>query len=146
MALPLSYNLRSLRSRWQVTLFSILGIALASLVLVALSAMASGFRSALRATGRSDNAIVLERGMDSELMSDVSIENAAVVAVDPSIARRRDGMPLLSLEIESLISLRRGSDAEEVNVAVRGVTPWPSTSGPAFTSSWAASSLRQQPR
>ncbi len=123
MALPLSYNLHSLRSRWQVTLFSILGIALASLVLVALSAMASGFRSALRATGRTDNAIVLERGMDSELMSDVSLENAAVVAVDPSIARRTDGMPLLSREIESLISLRRDSDAEEVNVAVRGVTP-----------------------
>jgi putative ABC transport system permease protein len=67
-----------------------------------------------------DNAIVVERGMDSELMSDVSIENAAVVAVDPSIARRTDGTPLLSQEIESLISLRRGG--EEVNVAVRGVT------------------------
>jgi putative ABC transport system permease protein len=123
MTLPLAYNLRSLRSRWQVTLFSILGIALASLVLVALGAMASGFRSALRATGRTDNAIVLQRGMDSELMSDVSLENAAVVAVDPSIARRTDGMPLLSREIESLISLPRGSEAEEANVAVRGVTP-----------------------
>jgi hypothetical protein len=40
MALPLSYNLRS---RWQVTLFSVLGTALAALVLVTLSAMASGF-------------------------------------------------------------------------------------------------------
>ena len=123
MALPLSYNLRSLRSRWQVTLFSIAGIALAALVLVALSAMASGFRSALRATGRTDNAIVIERGMSSELMSDVSIEDAAVIAVESQVARRADGTPLLSPEIESLISLERGGEAEDVNVAVRGVTP-----------------------
>jgi putative ABC transport system permease protein len=123
MALPLSYNLRSLRSRWPVTLFAVLGIALAALVLVALGAMASGFRNALRATGRTDNVLVLERGMGSELMSDVSMEDAAVIAVDRQVAQRADGTPLLSREIESLISLRLGAEAEEVNVAVRGVTP-----------------------
>ena len=68
--------------------------------------MASGFRMALRATGRTDNAIVIERGMSSELMSDVSIENAAVIDADPRIARRADGSLLLSREIQSLISLR----------------------------------------
>jgi putative ABC transport system permease protein len=123
MALPLSYNLRSLRSRWQVTLFSLGGIALAALVLVALTAMASGFRTALRATGRTDNAIVLERGMGSELMSDVSIEEAAVIAVDPRIARRPDGGLLLSREIQSLISLHHTGGGDQANVAVRGVTP-----------------------
>ncbi len=123
MALPLSYNLRSLRSRWQVTLFSLGGIALAALVLVALTAMASGFRTALRATGRTDNAIVLERGMGSELMSDVSIEEAAVIAVDPRIARRPDGGPLLSREIQSLISLHHTGEGDQANVVVRGVTP-----------------------
>jgi putative ABC transport system permease protein len=85
--------------------------------------MASGFRTALRATGRTDNAIVLQRGMGSELMSDVSIEEAAVIAVDPRIARRADGTPLLSREIQSLISLRHTRDGEQANVAVRGVTP-----------------------
>jgi putative ABC transport system permease protein len=123
MALPLSYNLRSLGARWQVTLFSVGGIALAALVLVALMAMASGFRTALRATGRTDNAIVLERGMGSELMSNVSIEEAAVIAVDPRIARRADGGPLLSREIQSLVSLRHAGEGDHANVAVRGVTP-----------------------
>ena len=123
MALPLSYNLRSLRSRWQVTLFSVAGIALAALVLVALGAMAGGFRMALRATGRTDNAIVLERGMSSELMSDISIQDAAVIDADPRIARRADGSPLLSREIQSLISLRHAGEAEQGNLVVRGVTP-----------------------
>jgi putative ABC transport system permease protein len=122
MALPLSYNLRSLKARWQVTLFSIVGIALAVMVLVALTAMASGFRIALRATGRTDNAIVIEKGMASELMSDVSIENAAVIVVDPRIARGAAGRPLVSPEIQSLISLPRTNERAQVNVAVRGVT------------------------
>jgi putative ABC transport system permease protein len=122
MALLLSYNLRSLKSRWQVTLFSVGGVALAALVLVALAAMASGFRTALRSTGRTDNAIVLERGMRSELMSDVSIEEAAVIAVDPRIARRGDGSPLVSREIQSLISLRHTREGDQANVAIRGVT------------------------
>lgn len=123
MALPLFYNLRSLKARWRVTLFSVVGIALAVMVLVALAAMASGFRIALRATGRTDNAIVIEKGMASELMSDVSIENAAAIVVDPRIARRADGRPLVSPEIQSLISLPRTNERAQVNVAVRGVTP-----------------------
>jgi putative ABC transport system permease protein len=122
MALPFSYNLRSLKARWQVTLFSVVGIALAVVVLVTLTAMASGFRIALRATGRTDNAIVLERGMGSELMSDVSIESAGVIVVDPRIARGVDGHPLVSPEIQSLISLPRTNERAQVNVAVRGVT------------------------
>jgi len=123
MALPLSYNLRSLRARWQVTLFSIVGIGLAVMVLVALTAMATGFRLALRSTGRTDNAIVIEKGMASELMSDVSIENAAAIVVDPRIARAADGRALVSPEIQALISLPRTDERAQVNVAVRGVTP-----------------------
>jgi ABC-type lipoprotein release transport system permease subunit len=123
MALPLSYNLRSLKARWQLTLFSVVGIALAVLVLVALMAMAAGFRIALRSTGRADNAIVIQKGMASELMSDISIGNAAVIMVDPRIARGADGRALASPEIQALISLPRTDERAQVNVAVRGVTP-----------------------
>jgi len=123
MALPLSYNLRSLRVRWQATLFSIVGVALAALVLVVLTAMASGFRIALRSTGRTDNAIALESGMGSELMSDISIASAAAIVVDPRVTRGPDGHALASAEILSLISLSRANEHAQVNVAVRGVTP-----------------------
>jgi len=123
MALPISYNLRSLRARWPVTAFSVFGIALAVMVFVALAAMASGFRAALRATGRTDNAIVTEKGAPSELMSGISIADAAVIAVDPRVARGPDGAPLVSREIQSLISLRRADEHAYVSVAVRGVTP-----------------------
>jgi putative ABC transport system permease protein len=106
-----------------VTLLSIVGIALAVTVLVALTAMASGFRIALRSTGRTDNAMVIEKGMGSELMSDVPIESAAAIVVDSRIARGPDGLALASPEIQSLISLPRTNERAQVNVAVRGVTP-----------------------
>jgi len=39
MALPISYNVRNLRVRWQVTLLAIIGIALVVGVFVVLGAM-----------------------------------------------------------------------------------------------------------
>ena len=57
MALPLSYNVRNVRNRWQVTLLAISGIALVVAVFTVLMSMSEGFAMALRTTGRTDNAI-----------------------------------------------------------------------------------------
>ena len=43
MALPLSYNVRNVRVRWQVTLLAIVGIALVVAVFAVLMAMSEGF-------------------------------------------------------------------------------------------------------
>ena len=77
MALPLSYNVRNVRVRWQVTLLAIVGIALVVAVFVVLMSMSEGFRAALRATGRADNAIVVQRGSSSELTSGVPLRATA---------------------------------------------------------------------
>ena len=45
MALPLSYNVRNVRVRWQVTLLAIVGIALVVTVFVFLTAMSQGFQA-----------------------------------------------------------------------------------------------------
>ena len=44
MALPLSYNVRNVRVRWQVTLLAVFGIALVVAVFVVLMAMLGGLR------------------------------------------------------------------------------------------------------
>ena len=72
MALPLSYNVRNIVVRWQVTLLAVGGIALVVAVLLVLTAMANGFRMALRATGSPQNAIVTQRGSTGELTSGMS--------------------------------------------------------------------------
>ena len=69
MALPLSYNVRNVRVRWQLTLLAVVGIALVVAVFAVLMSMSAGFQAALRSTGRPDNAIVVQRGSGSELTS-----------------------------------------------------------------------------
>jgi putative ABC transport system permease protein len=122
MALPISYNIRNVRQRWQVTLLAIFGIALVVTVFVFLTAMSSGFRIALRATGRPDNAIIVQRGSNSELTSGISRANASVFMVDSRVARGGDGQPLASPEILIVANLKRKADGADVNVSVRGVT------------------------
>jgi putative ABC transport system permease protein len=122
MALPISYNIRNVRQRWQVTLLAIFGIALVVTVFVFLTAMSSGFRIALRATGRPDNAIIVQRGSNSELTSGISRANASVFMVDSRVARGADGQPLASPEILIVANLKRKADGADVNVSVRGVT------------------------
>ena len=123
MALPLSYNVRNIKVRWQVTLLAILGIALVVTVFVFLTAMSQGFRLALRASGRTDNAIITQKGSASELTSGISRGNAALMMVDERIARDTDGQALVTGEIVVVASLKRKMDGSEVNVTVRGVMP-----------------------
>lgn len=61
MALPISYNIRNLRERWQVTFLAVLGISLVVAVLVVLLAMVAGVRLALRSTGIPQNAMEIGR-------------------------------------------------------------------------------------
>lgn len=123
MALPLYYNVRNVRVRWQVTLLAIGGIALVVAAFSILMSMAEGFRTALRATGRTDNAIIIQRGSGSELTSTVSIEERNRIMVDERVARDSEGRPLASWEWVVVIGLRKISDGMATNITMRAVTP-----------------------
>jgi putative ABC transport system permease protein len=123
MALPLYYNVRNLGVRWRVNVLAIVAIALVVSVFVVLSAMAAGFRTALRSTGRTDNAIVVQKGATSELTSGFPRDAAQRVLVDSRVARSSGGAPLASPEIVIVANLRRAADGSLTNVTLRGVTP-----------------------
>jgi putative ABC transport system permease protein len=123
VALPLSYNVRNVRQRWQVTLLAVFGIGLVVFVFVFLTAMAAGFRIALRSTGRDDNALVVQKGSQSELTSGIALDSANQITVDARVAHGADGQPLASPEIVVVVNLPRLADASPTNVTVRGVTP-----------------------
>ena len=82
MPLPLAYNVRNVAVRWKASLLAVLGIALVVAVLIVLSAMSAGFRATLGATGTDHNAIVTQKGSQSELTSGISLETAATLAVN----------------------------------------------------------------
>ena len=121
MALPLSYNVRNLRVRWQVTLLAVMGIALVVAALAVLMAMSEGFATALRSTGRTDNAIVVQRGSGSELTSGVPIDQRNLIIVDERVARGQDGQPLMSPEWVVVLNLPK-KDGQPTNVTLRAVT------------------------
>jgi ABC-type lipoprotein release transport system permease subunit len=123
MALPLSYNIRNVRQRWRVTLLAIGGIALVVTVFIVLIALTTGLRLALAGTGSRDNAIVVQRGANAELMSGFLRENADVIAADDRVARNPQGRPLASPELVVIATLPKKSDNLLTNVQVRGVTP-----------------------
>jgi len=121
VALPLSYNVRNLRVRWQVTLLAVMGIALVVAALAVLMAMSEGFATALRSTGRTDNAIVVQRGSGSELTSGVPIDQRNLIIVDERVARGQDGQPLMSPEWVVVLNLPK-KDGQPTNVTLRALT------------------------
>lgn len=122
MALPLSYSIGSLAVRWRSTLLATIGIGLVVAVFVAILSMAAGFGLALRTSGTAGNAIVLEKGAQSELGSFFSTAAGRWVADDPRVARGSDGAPMVSPELVAVVALPRRGDGELTNVGVRGVT------------------------
>ena len=123
MALPLHYNVRNVRIRWQVTLLAVSGIALVVAVFAVLMSMSEGFKTALKSTGRPDNAMIVQRGSGSELTSGVPLEARNMIIVDDRVARGPDGQALASWEWVIVISLVKATDGMPTNVTLRAVPP-----------------------
>ena len=123
MALPISYNVRNVRTRWKVSLLAVIGIGLVVTVFVALMAMRTGFTLALRSTGVPENAMVVQRGSASELTSWVPLDHRNKIVVDPRVAVASDGRPMASPEIVVVGAMPRRTDGLQTNVTIRGVTP-----------------------
>ena len=121
MALPISYNVRNVRNRWQVTLLAVSGIALVVAVFAVLMSMSEGFASALRATGTEQNAMVVQRGSGSELTSWIPLDQKNMIVAHDVVARGPDGAALVSPEVV-VVTVRPKADGEPTNVTIRGVT------------------------
>jgi len=123
MALPLTYNVRSVRVRWTVAALAVVSIALVVAAVALLMALSQGFASALRGTGRSDNAMIVGRGSNAETTSRVGLEARNAILDHAAAVKGDDGRPLASWEWVSVMSLPRKSDGKRVNVVLRAVTP-----------------------
>ncbi len=99
------------------------GIALVVAVFAVLMSMSEGFRAALKSTGRTDNAIVVQRGSNSELTSGVPLDQRNMIMVDDRVARGSDGQPLASWELVVVVSLPKATDGSPTNVTLRAVPP-----------------------
>src|ERR1700756_733321 len=122
MAIPISYNLRSLGVRWSSTLVAVIGIAGTVGVFVAMLALAHGFQATLVHSGLTDNAIVLRGGATSEMMSGMNLDQVKVIEDAPGVARK-NGQPSVSPEVVVIAAFPLKSSGTDANVQVRGVSP-----------------------
>ena len=109
-------NLKNLPSRLGSSAVIVVGIAGVVGVMVAILAMAAGFRATLDRGGEPDRAIVLRGGSDSELSSAVSIAEMNVVS-------SMEGVALASGELYTVADVPKRSTGLDANLIVRGVTP-----------------------
>lgn len=97
------------------------GIALVVVVFATLLSLAAGFREVVEASGSPANVIVLRKGADAELQSQVLRDTARDIAELPIVAEEA-GMKLVVFE-SVLILARPKQGGGETNVTIRGVPP-----------------------
>jgi putative ABC transport system permease protein len=122
MAIPLIYNIRSVRARWASTVVAILGVAGTVGVFIAMLALARGFKATLVSSGAPDNAIVTRAGSTSEMESAVMLEQERIIEDTAGVARGRSG-PLVTPEVVVVVAFPLRSTGTDANVQVRGVSP-----------------------
>src|SRR5947207_11128309 len=123
MSIPLAYNLRNLVVRKTTTIMTALGIALTVAVLLSILALLNGLQTTLSASGDPLQIVVLRKGSESEIVSNFTRSQFQDLKFKPGIANGKDGQPLASLEVVTVINLASVDNPEGVNLSVRGLSP-----------------------
>src|SRR6266581_6569193 len=122
MAIPIVYNVRSVKARWTSTIVAVAGIAGTVGVFVAMLSLARGFRATLVSSGSADNALITRAGATSEMTSGVALDAVKIIQDAPGIARDADG-PMLTAEAVLMAPIPLRSTGTDANVQLRGVSP-----------------------
>jgi putative ABC transport system permease protein len=122
MAIPIVYNIRSVRARWTSAIVAVVGIAGTVGVFVAMLSLAKGFRATLVSSGSEDNALIVRAGATSEMTSGVGLDSVKIIQDAPGIARGSNG-PLVTPEAVLMAPIPLISTGTDANVELRGVSP-----------------------
>jgi putative ABC transport system permease protein len=121
MAIPVVYNLRSVKERWTSSVVAVLGIAGTVGVFIAMLSLAFGFRATLVSSGSNDNAMVRRAGSTSEMDSSIPLEQVKILEEAPGVAHAAGG-PMVTPEVVVIAPFPLISTGTDANVQVRGVS------------------------
>lgn len=121
MAIPVIYSFRSVAVRKGSSAMAVGGMALVVVVFVTLLSLSAGFRKVVEASGSPRNVIVVRKGADAELSSQVMLDTARIITELPIVAEER-GVRLAVAE-SVVILARPKQGGGETNVTVRGTPP-----------------------
>src|SRR3990167_2409455 len=120
MKLLLAYSLRNVWVRSSTAGLTIAGLALVSLILLAVLMLGNGLNRALIESGSPDNVLLLRKGATTEIASGIYRDQAHIVRTLADIAQTSGGEPLAIPELVVLISLAKNGADTPANVVVRG--------------------------
>lgn len=115
-------NLRNLPQRTGPSIVAVVGIAGVVMVLLVVLSIASGFEGTLRAAAAEDTVVVLQSGSDTEITSDLTLDQTRVIAESAGV-RREGGEPLASAELFVAVDVPKKSTETPAHVPLRGVSP-----------------------
>ncbi|TXI76530.1 MAG: ABC transporter permease [Dokdonella sp.] len=119
-----SIGVSTLTQRLGSSAVVVVGIAGVVAVLVAMLAMANGFRETLKRTGSDDTAIVMRGASASEVSSVLGHDATVVIAEAPGIAKDAHGRPIASPEsvVAANLPMMGGNPEEDFgSVQLRGI-------------------------
>lgn len=123
MKLLLAYSVRNVWVRSSTAALTIAGLALVSLILLAVLMLGNGLNRALVESGSPDNVLLLRKGATTEIASGIYRDQAHIVRTLADITQTTDGEPLAIPELVVLISLAKNGADTPANVVVRGTQP-----------------------
>ena len=122
---PLSYNLRNLRTRWKTTVLTALAFTVVVALLMAMHAFAMGIRRLSEESGQPANVICLSDGAADEMVSNLALNETSDLARQDGVVRLPDGRPLCSREVYVLVNqampAREGERPKHRFLQIRGV-------------------------
>jgi len=121
MKIPLFYSYRNLLARKLTTGLTVLGLGLVVFVFCAVLMMSHGIKKTMAATGSDDNAIVIRKASQNEMLSYITRDQMGILEAQPEITRDPSGRPLVAGELYVAVSLEKRNGSGAVNVVVRGV-------------------------
>jgi putative ABC transport system permease protein len=131
--IPFRYNLRNLRVRWVTTVMTTVFTGLLVCASVLVFGLVDGLMHAFTISADELKLIVLRKGSDNEISSQIDgdtvrrLKNLEGVARDPAT-----GLPMWSPETVTIQSKPRRGDTIAVNLIVRGMTPSARSLRPGF--------------
>src|SRR5579875_2795315 len=120
---PLSYNYRNLRVRWKTTLMTASGFTLVVAALVVMLAFLSGIEAACAVSGEPENVILLSKGNNDEVLSQMERSLVAQVETSKGVALDAAGQPIASRELFLVVHHRPEKSGAFRFLQVRGVLP-----------------------
>lgn len=120
--IPVQYNIRSLAVRKATTFATGLGIALVVFVFAAALMLSAGIKKTLKVSGRDDVVLVMRKGSDNELSSNLEDTQLSLLKATQGVKVRADGSPKGSGEVVMINGLEKVGAEGISNVQLRGLT------------------------